>query len=85
MRTTLTLDPDVVERLKEEMASGHSTWKETVNRVLRAGLNDRKKVAAKRFRVEPHHCGFKAGIDLDRLNQLVDDLDAESAARKLSR
>jgi hypothetical protein len=35
--------------------------------------------------VEPHAFGFKPGVDLDRLNQLVDELEAEEHARKLGR
>jgi hypothetical protein len=38
-----------------------------------------------RFRVEPHAFGVKPGVDLDRLNQLVDELESEEDARKLGR
>lgn len=34
------------------------------------------------FQTQPHSFGFKAGIDLDKLNQLVDELDAEAFAEK---
>lgn len=37
------------------------------------------------FPVEPHDFGFRAGVDLDRLNQLADELEAEESARKLAR
>ena len=37
------------------------------------------------FKVEPHAFGFKPGIDTDRLNQLVDEMEADEAARKLAR
>ena len=30
------------------------------------------------FKVEPHAFRFKPGVDVDRLNQLVDDLEAEA-------
>jgi hypothetical protein len=29
--------------------------------------------------------GIRPGVDLDRLNQLVDELEAEDAGRKLAR
>jgi len=29
------------------------------------------------FVVKPHHCGFRAGVDTGKLNQLVDELDGE--------
>jgi hypothetical protein len=38
-----------------------------------------------RFEVRPHAFGFRPGVDLDRLNQLVDELDAEENARRLQR
>jgi hypothetical protein len=31
--------------------------------------------------VRPHAFGFKPGVDLDRLNQLADELEAEATAR----
>ena len=34
------------------------------------------------FQTQPHSFGFKAGIDLDKLNELVDELDAEAFADK---
>ena len=38
-----------------------------------------------RFKVKPHAFGFKPGVDVDRLNQLADDLEAEEVAGKLRR
>jgi hypothetical protein len=42
-------------------------------------------VRSPRFEVRSHAFGFKAGVDLDRMNQLVDELDADETARKLGR
>jgi plasmid stability protein len=84
VRTTLTLDPDVAQRLQARMARRKTSWKQEVNEALRAGLaalgREEKKV---RFVVEPHPCRFKVGIDLDKLNQLVDELEAEAALPSL--
>jgi hypothetical protein len=85
MRTTLTLDRDVAERLDFEMRRSGEGMKAVVNRALRAGLGmTDKPVQPAPFVVEPHDFGFRPGIDLDRLNQLADELEAEEAARKLS-
>jgi len=35
--------------------------------------------------VEPHSFQFKPGIDPDKLNQLLDDLEAEEFLKKMSR
>jgi hypothetical protein len=85
MRTTLTLEPDVALKLKKRMAARNLTLKEAVNQALRAGLAADEAPAHVRFKVEPHDFRFKAGIDLDKLNQLTDELEAEESSRKLKR
>ena len=82
MRTTLTLEPDVARKLKKTMAARGITLKEAVNQALRAGLDAGEAPVRARFQVEPHSFGFKPGIDLDKLNQLADELEAEEFARK---
>ena len=83
MRTTLTLEPDVAERLRLRMASEKISLKRAVNDALRAGLRKSGSSSRRRFKVEPHAFNFKPGIDLDKLNQLVDELEVEEFRRKL--
>ena len=86
MRTTLTIDSDVEQLLQREMRRTNRSMKAVVNDALRVGLGMRgKPPRAPLFRVEPHAFGFKPGIDTDRLNQLVDEMEADEAARKLAR
>jgi hypothetical protein len=85
MRTTLTLEPDVALKLKRRMAAKKLTLKAAVNQALRAGLAVEDAQARVPFRVVPHSFGFKPGIDLDKLGQLADQLEAEEFARKLGR
>ena len=85
MRTTLTLEPDVARKLRKKMAEKKLTFRQAVNEALRAGLETTAAEKRHKFVVEPHACGFKAGVDLDKLNQLVDEMEAEAVARKLSR
>lgn len=85
MRTTLTLDRDVADRVKMEIRKSGKAMKAVVNDALRRGLGlAGKAVRPKHFEVLPHAFGFKPGIDLDRLNQLADELESEETARKLS-
>ncbi len=53
---------------------------------LRAGLarTERKEKPAK-FRVEPHHFGSRPGLDLDKVGQLLDQLEAEEYLKKPSK
>jgi len=86
MRTTLTLDRDVAERLQKEIRRSGKSMKAAVNEALRLGLGlVGKPPRAPRYQVRPHAFGFKPGVDLDRLNQLVDEMEVEEASRKLRR
>jgi hypothetical protein len=86
MRTTLTLDPDVAEQLQREMRRTGQGLKATINETLRRGLRQGERPPkAVRFHVRPHAFGVKPGVDLDRLNQLVDEIDATEAASKTRR
>ena len=86
MRTTLTLERDVAERLERELRRTGKSLKATVNEALRLGLGlAGKPQGAPRFEVKPHAFGFKPGIDLDRLNQLLDETEAQETARRLKR
>ena len=86
MRTTLTLDPDVAARLQLEIRRSGKSLKMVVNEALRQGLGVKgARVAPPPFKVIPHAFGVRAGIDLDRMNQLVDELEASEVAAKLDR
>jgi hypothetical protein len=86
MRTTLTLEPDVARRLKTRMRTEGLTLKDVVNRGLRAGLAaGEKKPPQKRFVVTPHHGGLMPGIDIDKINQVLDEMEVEELAHRLER
>jgi hypothetical protein len=83
MRTTLTLDPDVAAKLKEEARHRGVTFKEVVNSNLRRGLASGKP-AATSYRVEPRSMRAKRGLDLDQARHLADRLENEEVIRKTS-
>jgi hypothetical protein len=85
MRTTLTLDPDVSERLQRAVRSSGRGLKGVVNDALRIGLGMTEKPAKPpQFRIRSFVNGLRPGFDPDKLNQLVDELEAEEVARKLA-
>ena len=86
MRTTVTLEPDVAARLKELMHRRRASFKETLNRVLRRGLSVQERAASEPepFVVQPHDGRFLPGIDLDKLNQLNDELEVRDALARAS-
>jgi hypothetical protein len=81
MRTTLTIDDDLAGILRRRARELGLPFKEVVNRTLRSGLGaqakPRRSTAPKTI---PHAFGFRPGIDLDKLNQLADELEAEGYA-----
>jgi len=86
MRTTVTLEPDVAESLRAYVHESRTTFKVALNTLLRRGLAAGEPPGARRrkFVVEPHSGKFKAGVDLAKLNQLVDQLDVEEFLKKAS-
>lgn len=83
MRTTVTLDADVEQRLKEAMRQQGKSFKQTLNDALRRGLGpadaDGAGVA---FEVEARPMQLRAGYDPARLRELDDDLEIEEFLRK---
>ena len=79
MRTTLTLDEDLALKLKELARSTDRKFKEVVNDAIRKGLSlgQPPPEDQERFVVRAKACGFRAGVDPTKLNQLYDDLEME--------
>jgi len=78
MRTTLTLDPDVAEKLRQAGKSGNKTQREIINEALQRGLGGGTAARRKPFRVKAHASAYCPGIDRLRLNQIADDLATEA-------
>lgn len=87
MRTTVTLEADVAAKLKELAHRRRASFKATLNDVLRRGLSSQAgtRESPERYRVQPHAGGFRPGIDPDKLNQLVDDLEVDDFAGEARR
>jgi len=76
MRTTLTLDDDVALKLKAEMRRTGGTLKDTVNRVLRLGLQTPRPAARRRFRVKARDLGsLRPGLTLDSVGDALEQLE----------
>lgn len=81
MRTTVTLEPDVAEKLNELMKERNLTFKEAVNSTLRRGLG--QEVRARPYRAPSHAMGLKPGIDGDRIVHVMDEMADEEFVRKM--
>jgi hypothetical protein len=80
MRTTITLEPDVAERIRQEGLSGKRSQKEIINEALRRGLSigEGQVKQPEPFEVKTFSSRFRNGIDTGKLNQLVDELEVEA-------
>jgi hypothetical protein len=67
MRTTLTLDDDVAILLKKESRRSGESFKQVVNRYLRAGLASPKQPARKPFKVTPINLGLPPFTKVEEL------------------
>lgn len=74
IRTTLTLDDDVFERVKAKAADTQRPFRETVNELLRLALVSRVE-SDPTFTVEAHAMGLKPGLNLNKPHQLLEELE----------
>jgi len=82
MRTTLTLDDDLAQSLKERARLLNLPFKQVVNDALRRGLSPSSSDASPaRYRVVPNASGLVPGVDPLKLNQVYDQLEAETFSR----
>jgi hypothetical protein len=83
MRTTLTLDPDVVKLLEEEVHRRRKPYKQVVNDAIRRGLSPGPaRRPAKRYRVTPHEARLLPGLDRAAFNRLADELEDAAVLNK---
>ena len=86
MRTTVTLDSDVATQLRELVHRTRKPFKVILNDAIRRGLGGLpEKSSLEPFRVRPHPCRLRPGLDERRLNQLADELESEAEAAELAR
>jgi hypothetical protein len=85
MRTTLTIDDDLMRELKQKANEADLPVKEIVNKALRAGLKEiDKPKPTKPYKCKSFSLGYPPRADLDHALDLAERLEAEEIARKLS-
>jgi hypothetical protein len=85
MRTTLTIDDDLARALREKAHQTGAPFKEIVNKAIRAGLEQVDKPKQTRpYKCKSYSLGYPPRADLDHALSLVDRLESEEIARKLS-
>ncbi|HXT96687.1 MAG TPA: CopG family transcriptional regulator [Polyangia bacterium] len=79
MRTTIALDDDLATKLQDMAHRRRVSFRQIVDEVLRKGLSgqERPRASKSTYRTETFDSGFRPGVDPQRLNQLLDDLEAD--------
>ncbi|MGB0343820.1 MAG: antitoxin [Coraliomargarita sp.] len=73
MRTTLTLEPDVEQYIREACLKRRKSFKQVVNDALRESL---KPPALGKELLPPRAMGLAPGIDPRRLAELAEEMEA---------
>ncbi|HTD15438.1 MAG TPA: CopG family transcriptional regulator [Chthoniobacterales bacterium] len=82
MRTTVTLDPDVDRRLKEEMRRSGITFRQAVNQAIRRALAGNVAAQRRPFKLRPKRLSLRPGLDPAMLQHLEEELEIESFLQK---
>lgn len=81
MRTTVSLDPDVVEQVKALAHRRNLSFKAALNSAVRAGLAA-ERGGARPYRTPTWPMGVRPGVDLTHALQMAADLEDEEILRK---
>jgi hypothetical protein len=80
MRTTLSIDDDVMDKAKLIAAKTRRPLRTVVNEALRAGLDKVEQPAKqRRYNTEPHAMGLRLGNNLDNLQELLAHNEGEDS------
>jgi hypothetical protein len=83
MRTTLTIDDDVLDKAKAVAAKLRAPFRHVVNEALRTGLQTVEDASQTRpDRTRPHNMGLKAGRNLDNIQALLSQIEGEDHHEK---
>jgi hypothetical protein len=78
MRTTLTIDDDVLERARALSSKLRTPFKTVINEALRSGLDHVERPAEqKTYKTKPRAMGLKSGHNLDNIQELLSQIEGE--------
>jgi hypothetical protein len=73
IKTTVTLEHDVLERLKQEQRNRGVSFRELLNDLLRLALASKPvEMAREEFQVKPFSLGFRPGLNHDDVESLIE-------------
>lgn len=82
MRTTLTVDDDLMARLKEEAHRRRVPFRDVVNEALRRGLGRGPARRGGKVKIRTWDAKLRPGFDPNGFNRLADELEDEALVAK---
>lgn len=80
MRTTISIDDDVLERARAIASQLGTPFRTVVNEALRAGLEKVEQPAKQSpYKTEPHAMGLLQGRNLDNIQELLAQVEGEDS------
>jgi len=72
IRTTITLEDDVIARVKLESQSRGASFRDTLNDLLRTALLGAGNKPRRTLKIKPSSMGYKPGLNYDSLESLLE-------------
>lgn len=72
IRTTITLDDDVVERVKQVSRSRGASFRDTLNDLVRTALSSGNQTSRRTLKIKPVRMGHRPGLNYDDVASLLE-------------
>jgi hypothetical protein len=72
IRTTVTLDDDIMERVKRESRSRGASFRDTLNNLLRTALSLENRPLRRTLKIKPAHMGYRTGLNYDDIESVLE-------------
>lgn len=80
MRTTLSIDDDVMDRARALATKLRTPFRTIVNEALRAGLDQVEQPAQhRRYKTKPNAMGLRPGRNIDNIQELLAQIEGEDS------
>lgn len=79
MRTTVTIDDDLLAQIEDLRRREGLSFRGALNQLLRAGIQSQGQPPKPTpYRTPTRKLGLRTGVDATKLNQLVDEMEADA-------
>ena len=72
IRTTVTLDEDVLQRVKAESRNRGASFRDTLNDLLRVALTSQTQPPPPRFKIKAFNMGVKPGVNYNDTEAMIE-------------